>query len=158
MKKLSMLIALTLILSVSIFAQDTYKVKAQGDTRIGLIGNIWHPVGLIVNHEFDNSVGLGLYATAKSNFEINQIPVMNQYNFTAGISFDIFQKTSDLMIGASYKVDPDNYDYSNPHYTWGVEVLLMTPFTDNNWRMIFGWYSNPVNWRYGITAGFAYQF
>jgi len=137
----------------------TYEVRAEGKMKVGLISNVWHPAGLIVNYQaFDDFLGLGFYATAKSNFEMTQKPVMNQYNFTGGISFDLFQKTIDMLIGASYVTKPDNMSYYNPHYDWGIEVLAMTQFSDRNWRMIFGWHSNPTNWKYGLTAGFAFQF
>lgn len=171
MKKL--FLAIMLLISVTAFAQNTYTrtpVKApdtvyvaathvQGNTRIGIIGNTWHPVGLIVNHQFvGDKNGFGLYATFKSNYEATQLPHMNQYNMTGGFSFDIFKNTCDLLLGASYVTEPENVAYAHPQSKWGFEALLMTEFTDNNFRLIFGFNSNNVNIEDGLTFGFAYQF
>ena len=150
---------LTLLLSISLFSQ-TWTPPEQGTTRIGAIGNIWHPVGVIFNQDLG---GWGFYATAKSNFEKDQSPMMNQYNFTAGMSIKVFRNTSrtnssDLLVGVSYNTDPTNKNYANVDYDFGVEVLLMLPFPDQSFRVLGGWSSNSVNWAEGITLGFAYQF
>jgi hypothetical protein len=172
MKNLFLIIMLTILVSASSFAQNTYtrtEVKApdtvyvaaihnQGHTRIGVIGNIWHPVGLIVNHQFDGSLGFGLYASVKSDVDEKNLGSINQYNITGGVSIDIFSKTCDLLVGASYTTEPSSDSYKNHCYSWGVELLLMTPFFDENWRAIVGWSSNSVVWAEGFTAGFAYQF
>lgn len=152
-------IILVLLMSLRLFGQ-TWTPPEQGTTRIGIIGNIWHPAGLFFNQDLG---GWGFYATAKTNFEKDQIPIMNQYNFTAGMSMKVFRNTSrtnssDLLVGISYNTDPTNDIYANPDYDWGVEVLLMVPFTDQSFRVLGGWSSNSINWAEGVTLGFAYQF
>jgi len=154
-----LVIMLALLMSISLFSQ-TWTPPEQGTTRIGVIGNIWHPVGIVFNQ---NLGGWGFYATAKSNFETNQSPSMNQYNFTAGLSVTIFKNTSksnysDLLVGISYNTDPENISYENVDNELGVEILLMAPFFDRNFRVLGGWSSNSINWAEGITLGFAYQF
>ncbi len=155
-----LVLMLTIMLTISLFSQSTWTPPEQGDTRIGVIGNVWHPVGVFVNQDFG---GWGLYATAKSNFERTQAPSMNQFNFTGGLSLKIFQNTSrtnssDLLVGFSYNTDPTNLSYQNQDYELGAEVLLMLPFTDRSWRVLAGWSSNSYNWLEGLTVGFAYQF
>lgn len=153
-------LVLVLTLSFSTFAQSTWTPPEHGSTRIGVVGNIWHPVGVFVNHDFGF---LGVYATAKSNFERTQVPAMNQFNFTGGVSFKIFTNTSksnasDILVGVSYNTDPDNPAYQIDDYNWGAEVLLLFPFTDRNFRLLAGWSSNSIRWAEGVTLGFGYQF
>lgn len=162
MKLRTSLLSLVLILlvSFSITAQSTWTPPEHGSTRVGVVGNIWHPVGVFVNHDFGI---VGVYATAKSNIERSQVPVMNQFNFTGGISFKIFTNTSrsnasDILVGFSYNTDPDNPVYAKDDYNYGVEVLLLFPFTDRNFRLLGGWSSNSVRWAEGVTLGFGYQF
>lgn len=161
MKKVLLITMLFLITTVMVLPQtSTWTPPETPSNRVGVIGNIWHPVGLFVNKDLG---GWGLYATAKSNFEVHQNPMMNQYNFTGGLSFKIFTNTarsmaSDVMIGVSYNTNPDNKAYENIDADWGVEVLLMTPFTDKNFRLILGWSSNANEAIEGATLGFAYQF
>jgi hypothetical protein len=154
-----LIIMLALVMSISLFSQS-WTPPEQGATRIGVIGNIWHPIGVVFNQNFG---GWGFYATAKSNYEKEQDPAMNQFNLTAGLSVTIFKNTSrsnysDLLVGISYNTDPDNPSYENIDNELGVEILLMTPFFDRNFRAIGGWSSNSINWAEGITLGFAYQF
>jgi len=154
-----LVIMLALVMSASLFSQ-TWTPPEQGPTRIGVVGNVWHPVGLFFNQDLG---GWGFYATAKSNLETEQVPVINQFNFTAGLSVKVFRNTSrtnssDLLVGVSYNTDPTNLSYANDDYELGIEVLLMTPFFDRNFRVLGGWSSNSVNWAEGITLGFAYQF
>lgn len=159
MKNVFIMILLSLSISFSAFSQEwSYK---QPSTRIGVVGNIWHPIGVIFNQ--DVADWAGVYVTAKSNFERTQVPVMNQFNFTAGVSFKIFtntskSNTSDILLGVSYNTDPKNMAYAVDDYNWGGEILLMFPFTDRNFRLIGGWSSNSVRWAEGVTLGFAYQF
>lgn len=162
MKKIIFSFALMLIiLSTKTFSQvSDWTPPEQGKTRIGVIGNVWHPIGLFFNQDLG---GWGLYATAKSNFERTQSPSLNQYNFSGGLSIKIFQNTSrtnssDLLLGISYNTDPKNKLYEKNDYNLGAELLLMLPFTDKNWRILFGWSSNSYNLLEGLTAGFAYQF
>ncbi len=158
MKNLLLSTILILLLSTSLFSQ-TWTPPEPGNTRIGVIGNIWQPFGLIINHDFG---GLGIYATAKSNINFQPKFELRQYNFTTGLSIPIFKNTSrsnysDLLLGVSYTTEIiDNY--KNHCYVWGGEILLMLPFTDRNFRVLVGWSSNSIIWAEGFTAGFAYQF
>ena len=158
MKKFILLSIALFVFSFTSFAQ-TWTPPEHGKTRIGVIGNVWQPVGVIVNHNFGP---VGLYATAKTELELHPNFNFVQNNFTAGISVEIFTKAaksewSDLLLGISYTTDPIN-NRRNHCYTWGGEALLMLPFTDRNFRVLVGWSSNSVNWSEGLTAGFAYQF
>ena len=158
MKNVLLSMILIVILSTSIFGQN-WTPPERGKTRIGVIGNIWQPIGLIVNHDFDS---FGVYATAKADVNFQPELEFRQYNFTAGLSIPIFTNTSksyysDLLVGISYITEPDG-TYINHSYTWGGEVLLMLPFTDKDFRFIIGWSSNSIVWSEGVTAGFAYQF
>ena len=158
MKNLFLSIILVALVSFNLFSQD-WTPPEQGKTRIGVIGNIWQPIGLVVNHDFG---GLGIYATAKANADFQPEFQMRQYNFTGGLSIPIFKNTSrsnysDLLIGVSYTTEPE-VGYTNHCYEWGGEVLLMLPFTDRNFRVLVGWSSNSIVWSEGFTAGFAYQF
>lgn len=159
MRNLFLSIILILILSTSLFSQ-TWTPPEHGKTRIGVIGNIWHPIGLIVNHDFG---GLGIYATAKASADFQPEFELRQYNFTAGLSIPIFKNTSssnysDLLVGISYNSTEPDANYVNHSYACGGEILLMLPFTDRNFRFIVGWSSNSIIWAEGFTAGFAYQF
>jgi len=154
-----LIIMLVLVMSISLFSQ-TWTAPEHGKTRVGVIGTIWQPVGFIVNHDFG---GWGFYATSKSDIDTDNDFAINQYNFTAGLSVTIFKNTSksnysDLLVGVSYITEPSSPSYLNHCYTWGVEILLMMPFTDKNFRVIGGWSSNSIVWAEGFTAGFAYQF
>ena len=158
MKHLFLTSILILIISISVFGQ-TWTPPEHGKTRVGVIGNIWHPIGLIVNHDFG---GWGLYATTKSDIDPENSYAIYQYNFTGGLSIPIFTNTSrsnfcDLLVGVSYTTEPPK-TYINHSYTWGGEILLMLPFTDRNFRVLAGWSSNSIVWAEGFTAGFAYQF
>lgn len=160
MKRMIVVLTMMLLFTVSAYSQSTWTPPETPTTRVGVIGNVWHPLGVFVNQDLG---GWGLYATAKSNLEVHQSPMMNQYNFTGGLSLKIFTNTarslvSDLMVGVSYNTDPDNLDYANADSEWGVEILLMTPFVDKNFRLIVGWSSNANEALYGTTLGFAYQF
>lgn len=159
MKKILLSVILILLVTTGTFAQ-TWKPSETPTTRIGIIGNIWHPVGIFINQDFG---GMGLYATVKSNIERHEIPMMNQYNLTAGISIKTLTGTSrslasDLMIGISYNTTPDNKFYMVPQKELGFEILLMTPSPDKNFRLIFGWNSTVIHMEEGLTFGVAYQF
>ncbi len=123
--------------------------------RFGITGNMWHPVGVLVNYEFSN---FGIYGTFKSNAEIKRKPMFNQFNITGGISVRAFQNTSELCLGFSYNTLPAKRIYFKGQYRIGVELLWITQFPDRNWNLLFGWNSNVVDWRTGLTAGFLYQF
>jgi len=158
MKKIILSFVLMLLISTSLFSQD-WTPPEHGKTRIGLVGNIWHPYGLMINHDFG---GLGAYVTAKAAAEFHPEFELRQYNFTAGLSIPIFKNTSrssysDLLVGVSYVTDMKG-NYRNHCYQWGGEVLLMLPFTDRNFRVLAGWSSNSIIWSEGFTAGFLYQF
>lgn len=160
MKLVLFMSMLFILFTISIYSQTTWTPPETPTNRIGVIGNVWHPVGVIVNKDLG---GWGLYATAKSNLEVHQSPMMNQFNFTGGLSLKMFTNTarslaSDLMVGVSYNTDPKNLAYANVDSEWGIEILLMTPFVDNNFRLIVGWSSNANEALYGTTLGFAYQF
>jgi len=152
-----LIVILALLMSISLFSQN-WTPPEHGNTRVGVIGNIWQPVGFIVNHNFGD---FGMYMTTKTNVDVDPFEI-NQYNVTLGLSISIFKNTSktnysDLLVGVSYTTDtPDNV--TNHSYPWGAEVLLMFPFTDRNFRIIGGWCSNSIVWAEGFTAGFAYQF
>lgn len=156
--KTVLILMLALVISIGLFAQKSY--FGAKSNRVGVVGNIWHPVGVFYNHDFGT---FGFYLTVKSNIERTQIPMMNQFNFTGGLSIKIFQNTSkdnasDILLGVSYNTDPDNVAYAVEDYTWGVEALLLFPFTDKNFRLVGGWSSNSIRWAEGVTLGFGYQF
>lgn len=157
------LMTIILALTIIFFAVDTTTAQEfQKNTRVGIVGNVWHPVGIFASHHFSNA-GFGIYGTAKSNFEVHQNPMMNQYNFTAGVSTKIFTNTAssmatDLLVGISYNTDPDNESYNNIDETWGAEVLLLLPLPDKNFRFILGWSSNANEALEGVTAGLVVQF
>jgi hypothetical protein len=152
----SAMLIIALCFSFTSMAQTT--TYERPDARIGWIGNVWHPLGIIVNYEFDDA--WGIYGTVKSKFERHQAPMMNDWNYTGGISVRAFKKTSQLYIGFSYVTgaDYESYNASHPQYDIGIELLLSSKFPDRNWNWYVGWSSNPVNWVEGATLGFAYQF
>jgi len=158
MKKLVMFLMLIVMLfSIVSFAQTTTTYE-KPNTRIGWIANVWHPLGIIANYEFSDA--WGIYGTVKSNIERHEKPMINQWNFTGGVSFRAFKKTSQLYVGFSYitRSDYQPYNDSHPHHNIGVELLLSSKFTDRNWNWYIGWTSNSYEWLEGATLGFAYQF
>ena len=157
MKKFVMFLVIVLaFLAIDCFAQtETYE---RPNTRIGWIGNVWHPFGIIANYEFNDV--WGVYGTVKSKIERHQDPMMNDWNFTGGVSFRAFKSTSQIYVGFSYvtEADYENYNASHPQHNIGVELLFSSKFTDRNWNWYVGWVSNPYEWVEGATLGFTYQF
>jgi hypothetical protein len=154
------LLALFLFSAVSFSqTQTTWTVTEyeRPDTRIGWIGNVWHPLGVLANYEFDDT--WGVYGTAKANIERHEKPMVNQMNYTGGMSVRAFRGTSQILVGFSYITEADYqaYNDSHPHHDIGLELLLITQFVDKNWNVVLGWYSNPLEWSEGYSLGFLYQ-
>lgn len=154
------LLALFLISTVSFSqTQSTWTVTQyeRPDTRVGFVANIWHPLGVLVNKEFGET--FGLYGTVKANVERHENPVINQWNYTGGVSVRAFRGTSQILVGVSYITEANYqaYNDSHPHHDIGLELLLITKFVDRNWNVVIGWYSNPYEWSEGYSLGFLYQ-
>ena len=154
------LLALFLFSAVSFSqTQTTWTVTEyeRPDTRVGWIANIWHPLGVLANYEFDET--FGAYGTVKVNLERHENPLINQWNFTGGASIRAFKGTSQILVGFSYitEAEHESYNASHPHHNIGVELLLITKFVDKHWNVVIGWHSNPLEWSEGATLGFLYQ-